>query len=428
MSGITCMSVFYQSKIKVMEIRRHWRVAPMWRQLGVFLSVMFFVFLADGMLSDFVPGFVQQYVGTPLGMGLIMATSSVAGLGLDLLFAQLLRYTSVKPMMLYALTGCLSFVGLLLLATWWPSVGLFVLAMVSWGLYYEFFGFSSQKFVVGIAPPSQRTAVWSVLETMRALAYAIAPLLMAGVMRHGERVSLGLVAGLLGVGLVVFMVTKVRYAAERVVETHRLTVWHEVGHWVVLLKHIWPAVVMGVCLTLVDAVYWTTGTVVNDMLAEEHPMGGMFLTSYMASSLVVGFVMGRWEIRSRKKRAAQILILVSGLVLTQMQLVTHWGWYLLIVLSSSLLSAMAWPLLDAVYTDLLSRMGRENVHMVGLKNASNSIAYIVGPIVGGLLAGWVGELESFKYLGWMLVVVMGGLLVLTPRKLRLPQAEIREWD
>lgn len=384
--------------------------------------------MADGMLSDFVPGFVQNYVGTPLLMGLVMATSSVAGLILDLLFAQLLRYTSVKPMMLYSLVGCLVFVGLLTLATWWPSVGLLVMAMVSWGLYYEFFGFSSQKFVVGIAPPSQRTAVWSVLETMRALAYALAPLLMASVMRYGERTSLGLVAGLLGVGLVVFILTKVRYAAERVVETHHLTVWHEMGHWAVLLRHIWPAVVMGVSLALIDAIYWTTGTVVNDMLAEEHPMGGMFLTSYMASSLLVGVIMGKWEIRTRKKRVAQILILLSGLVLSQMQLVGHWGWYLGVVLVSSLLSAMAWPLLDAVYTDLLSRMGRENVHMVGLKNASNSLAYILGPIIGGLIAGWVGELESFKYLGWLLVGVMSVLLVLTPKKLKLPQAEIKEWD
>ena len=94
----------------------------------------------------------------------------------------------------------------------------------------------------------------------------------------------------------------------------------------------------------------------------------------------------------------------------------------------SVLSAMAWPLLDAVYTDLLARMGRENIHMVGLKNASNSIAYMIGPIMSGGLATVVVNIESFAYMGGLMVMVAIVLLILTPRKVKLPQTEIKTWE
>lgn len=411
-----------------MEIKRRFGIDPMWRRVSVFMFVMFFVFLADAMLSDFVPGYLENIMGSPLLMGLVMSTSSVAGLILDLLFARVLRNLSVSKMVMLAFAGCIGFVGLLLVSTYWPFILILVLAMVTWGLYYEFFGFSGQKFVVGIAAPTQRTAVWSVIETLRAIAYAIGPLALAWVTQYGERQSLIFVALVLCVGFVMFGLMKTKYKPEVEVEHAKITIWHEVQHWTSLFKHIWPMVILGITLVLIDAVYWTTGTVVNDQLALQHPLGGFFITTYMLSSMFVGVVFGRKEIKSHKKMMAFIFTLISGIVLMFMTVIQVWWWYLLVVLLSSMMSALAWPLLDAVYTDLLARMGRENIHMIGLKNASNSIAYMIGPILAGGMATLVGNIESFVYMGGLLVVVSIILLIFTPRKLKLPQTEIQNWE
>jgi len=410
-----------------MEIKRRFEVNPMWRRVSVFMFVMFFVFLADAMLSDFVPGYLEGILGSPMAMGLVMSTSSIAGLILDLLFAQMLRNFGVAKMVALAFIGCIAFVGLLLFSTFWPWVLILVLAMVTWGLYYEFFGFSGQKFVVGIAAPTQRTAVWSVIETLRAIAYAIGPLALAGVVQFGERPSLVFIAGVLCLGFLLFGFMKTKYKPEREVDHTKITIWHEVKHWSSLFKHIWPMVVLGITLVLIDAIYWTTGTVINDQLAQQHPLGGFFITVYMISSMFVGVIFGQREIKQHKKKLAEIFTFLSGIVLIFMTLLHVWWWYLIIVFVSSILSALAWPLLDAVYTDLLSRMGRENIHMIGLKNASNSIAYMIGPIIAGAMATLVGNIESFVYMGWLLVGVATILLIFTPRKLKLPQSEIQNW-
>lgn len=361
-------------------------------------------------------------------MGLTMSCSSIAGFALDLLFARYFRNVRVRLMLFLAILGFGAFVGFLYLASYVPWLVFFLAGMVVWGLYYEFCGFASQKFVVSVAGPSQRTAVWSVLESVRAVAYAIGPLATMQLMVYGERTTLAALAAIALLSLAVFSVIPLRDGGEDHGEHEPLTAWHELAHWRVLFTHIWPMILLGFVLGLVDAMYWTTGTVVNDQLAARSPIGGLFLTLYMISSLFVGFVMGKTVIREGKKRLAAWLVLASGIVLIGITWHDAVHWYLAVVFISSLLSALAWPLMDAVYTDLLARMGHEQIHMVGLRNACYSVAFILGPTFAGLLAGFVGELPSFTYMGALMVATGLILILFTPRKLRLPQAEIQQWE
>jgi hypothetical protein len=114
------------------------QVDPMWFRLASYISIMFFVFVSDGMLSDFVPGFLEQKLGSTFAMGLVMSTSSMAGIILDMSFAQLFRGFSVKKMMLTAITGGAVFVGCLYGVVFLPWVLVMVASMVAWGFYYEF--------------------------------------------------------------------------------------------------------------------------------------------------------------------------------------------------------------------------------------------------------------------------------------------------
>ncbi len=67
----------------------------MWKRVVAFLIILFFVLLSDAVLSDWVPGYLQNVLGSPLKMGLMMALSSVVGFVMDLIFPQLLRESGV---------------------------------------------------------------------------------------------------------------------------------------------------------------------------------------------------------------------------------------------------------------------------------------------------------------------------------------------
>ena len=83
---------------------------------------------------------------------------------------------------------------------------------------------------------------------------------------------------------------------------------------------------------------------------------------------------------------------------------------------------------EAVYSDITERMGYEGKHMMGLSSSTLSLAYIIGPVMAGGIAQLVGERLTFSVMGILMALVALILLIVTPRKLRLPQSEIQAWD
>jgi MFS family permease len=185
---------------------------------------------------------------------------------------------------------------------------------------------------------------------------------------------------------------------------------------------------MSLLMGMVDATFWTTGAVWTEVLAEKSRWGGLFLSLYTLPSLFMGIVVMKWGVYRGKKKLAEIFLLFSGVALMGMMISGVVWWLLLMVFVSSLLMAVSWPLVDAVYSDIVARMGRERKHMIGLSNSTISLAYIMGPAIAGLVASSVGERMTFVVMGGTIVLVCFFLLMVTPKKLKLPQNEIRNWD
>ena len=409
-----------------MRLIKFGEIDPVWLKLGAYLSIMFFIYLSDATLSDFIPGFLEQRLGSSLAMGLVMSTSSIAGILLDLMFAQLFRGTTVKKMVLIAIGGGMLFVTFLLGVTFWPWILLMILSMAMWGLYYEFFGFASQQYVSEIAAPQRRPSVWGILGVIRSLAYTLGPIVGTFLVIKGERNLLMFVFGILCFALIMFSVVRLS-SKPVVVEIEELSLKKEFEHWIVLWKHVWPLLFMSLMVVILDSAFWTVGTIINDELGKIAAVGGLFVSVYMAPSMFVGFVINKLQIYEHKKRLAQILMFFGGVALALLPLYHNVYWYLAVVALFSTLTAMSWPLIDATYTDLVVRMGRERKHMIGLCSSVNSLGYIFGPILAGWLSGIVGNFQTFFYYGIGLAAFSLILLIITPRKLKLPQQEIQAW-
>lgn len=388
---------------------------------------MFFILLSDAVLSDFVPGYIQGVVKTPLLMGLIMAFSSVVGVVVDLVFPQLLRNTGVRKLAGYAMIGSLTFLTTLYFSTWTAALLLLLVGMAAWGVYYELDSFMTKQFVADSAPSHARGAVWGVVGIFRNLAYFLGPLLGAVIAHKGERTVIITAGSILMVAYLFFLIIRLPQGEDDGV-VHEVDAKEEIKHWVTLGKKVWPVLIMSLLAGIVDASYWTTGTVVTDLLAQEHEWGGWFLSLYMLPSLFVGLVIAKWGIYQGKKKWAERFLLLGGIVMASMNIFPSVMWILMTVLLSSVFLALAWPLVDATYSDFTVRMKRGRKHMIGMSSSVLSLAYVIGPILSGYLAGAVGEVKSFTYIGCGVAIIAAILLVVTPRKIRLPEAEIRTWE
>lgn len=404
-----------------------------WARLLFVCLMLFFVFLGDAVYSDWVPAYMQTSLGSPLLMGIVMAFSSLAGLLADLVFPQLLKKFTSKKLMLMAILTSALFGLIMLLTVWWPLIALFLTGMVVWGIYYEFLGFGSSEFVSSSAPSHFRTGAWSVLSAFRGLAYFLGPIVGSLlVLESGNVYAVGFALLSTFIGLVVwFFLAKASVRNkpnESEVAVERVSVSLEVRYWWVLFKRVWPVVIISLMCGLLDSTFWTTGTVLSDNMAKEHVYGGLFLPLYELPMVIVGLLVAKMGIYKGKKKLAELFLLIAGLLMIFLVLAESTLLVLVISLLIGVATALCWPLKDAIYTDVVNRMGHQGKHMIGLSNSTVSIAYIIGPILSGALATIFGEKNTFVVIGILIVFVSLLLLIFTPRKMRLPEKEIEAWN
>lgn len=400
----------------------------MWHKVAGFLTILFFILLSDAMLADWVPGYLQYSLGSPIKMGLMMAISSVVGVTVDLIFPQLLRSVGVRRIAGGAMIGSLLFLLTILTHTWWEYVAILVLGMAVWGIYYELDSFMTQQFVAGVAPRDQRSSVWGIVGMVRSGAYFLGPLIGAWIVEYGDRALVLSAMGILVVGYISFSLLRLPHGNQEKIEWEEVSTREELSHWFVLGKRVWPILLVSLLGGVIDATFWTTGAVLNDKMAETHFMGGWFLSAYMLPFLFVGLVIAKWGIDQGKKRWSQIFMGLAGLALISF-------WWIrsapLFVLSAVIVGAAvsaSWPLIDSVYTDLVARARRGKKHIMGMSAAMFGLAYIIGPIISGVMSQIWGEEKSFAVIGAAVLLVSILLLVVTPKKLALPQRQISDWD
>lgn len=413
-----------------MPFRSYWvsLKTTAWPKVISLAMTLLFVFLADAILSYWVPNYLNRIYQDSAKAGLVMAVSSIIGLGADLILPQIIRGITVRRLVFWGIVTSALFSIFLLGATVTPLLIISLSAMAIWGIYYELLGFAQQQFVADATPIRFHPAAWGILGVFKSLAYFLGPIIAGGLMIHGERTPLFLALGFALVSFIHLTFQKGQPQKVLSVDTTQVSLWREFEHWKVLLVHVWPVVAMSVVMGLIDAFFWTIGAIWTEKLLQVNALGGMFLSVYILPSMFMGFVVAKWGIYQGKKKMAIICFALSGAFMALIGVSANVYWQILTVLVSSILLSVVYPLVEGVYSDIVGRMGRERHHMIGLSNSTSSLAYIVGPPLSGVIAGWVGERQAFAVMGLVVVAVSVVLFLTTPRKLRLPQEAIKGWD
>lgn len=395
------------------------------------LGVVFFLYLGDAIISDWAPVYMQETLGGSLLMGLMMSFSSIMGFLADLIFPQLFRKVSERRMVMLAISSVLMTAGVFVWTTHFPMIGLFLLAMGTWGLYYEFLGFGLTSYVSKIAPMPERAGVWSVVGVVKSIAYCIGPLIGSWLfVLQGNVAVIFVYAGMALVSYVIWLAVGLRNkkgTADDDRDTEGFHILEEIGYWKSLFVHVWPILLVSYTLGIVDATFWTTGVVLSDTLVEKSWWGGLFLSGYMLPEIFLGFVVVRLGISKGKKKMAERFLLLSGLLMVCLGFFESPATMVVLAFLVGSMAAIAWPLVNAVYSDILVRMGKEQKHLTGMASSMINLSYITGPVIAGLLANEIGEKKTMMFVGMFVAFVAFILLFVTPKKLKLPQVEITEW-
>lgn len=390
--------------------------------------ILFFIFLGDAVVSYWVPNFLQDSLnGSSFVMGLVFSFSSVVGLLTDLAFPSLLKSFTVKKLILSAGVLGMLFLGIMLLGTKLPTVWIFLLAMGVWGIYYEFLGFGSQQFVADSVPLKFRSSGWAILGTFKNMAYFLGPIIAGYLFLEGNYVMAGVVGFFITVGILILLFISKKHERPISIEISEVNLWREIDHWKVLFSRIWPILIISIFLGLIDATFWTTGAVWMETLSEKSVWGTFLLPVYQMPALFMGFVVTKWGIYKGKKKMALKFLSVASIFLILLIFNMPTPFYILCVFMCGLMLGVSYPLIDAVYSDIVARMGRERKHLVGLSNSTSTIAYIIGPVMAGYATSIVGSKMTFVIIGAATLVVAIVLYFVTPKKLKLPKNEIRTW-
>lgn len=413
-----------------MFIRRYFRLLkdPVWSKVLTLSLALSFVMLADALISFWAPNLLESSLHSAVLMGVVIGFQSVIGFLADLVFPNLLKNVTVRRLVILAIMTSAMTVLTLVGASFKPLILVFLISMGLWGVYYELEGFACYEFMANAVPLTIRTGAWGVMGIFRNLAYFLGPLLGAWILVFGNLPLAGVALSLLFIGLIIILVSGKSHNRKLSIDVEKINLIQELKYWRTLITHVWPVIVMSLLLGFIDATFWTTGAVLTENLSRGNPLGALFLPLYSFPSLFMGLVVVRWGIYKGKKKTAGKFLIGAGLVLT---LLLVWGnlyWQLLMVLISGILLSITYPLIEGVYTDINARLGREKTHMIGLTSSVINLSYIVWPIIAGLIADRLGTGATFAITGGLVAVVSFILLFVTPKKLLLPQKEIRTWE
>lgn len=400
--------------------------------LNIFFLSFFLIIIADGTMSYVFPIVVEDSLSSNTLMGIIMALSSITGLICDFIFPSLISRKNWKQLLIACVLMALLFPVLSSFGELFNLVGFFVLASIVWGVYYEFLAFSQQNYIIESNKGKNFSKDWGLLAVLISMMEVIAPILGSTLLVAGGLAYPVAVLLMLSVALVILMLQETKSEEDieiKSVSRELVKLIKEFRMWDLLYGKVWQVLLVSFVLQSVFATYWTFGGLFGQQLVGEDGMDWIVIVLYAIPSLIASLLLTKFMIKKNKKKLTQIFLIFGGLILT-MLIFARESVYLtgLLILLSSLMFAFAYPLNNAVFSDLGARLGKEKNHLFGMMNAIGSLAFIVIPIALGILSDSYGYIYVFAFTGAFSMIAGIVLIIKTPRKIRLPQKEIQSMD
>lgn len=403
---------------------------PYWKIILPYSLIYFFISLADAVMSYVSPIYIERHVDNPTLMGLIISSSSVVGIACDFIFARIFKRKFFSFFIWLAVICAAVFpLGFKLLP---PGTPAFLLGMAVWGIYYELLQFSDFNFIKQSLGQRSYSAGWGTLNAFKSTAYFLGPLFTVSLVSNhnyspafSAAIGFTLIAALI---LVFYSLSLPKTGRPPPTEkpVPSPSSWmSQFKVWTTLIAKIWPVYIFIFILFLIDSAFWTIGTLFSEQLQSVSSFGGFLLPAYSLPTLFMGLVIGRIFPPTGKKRLSFITAAFAGLLLASVAVLSEPILIIAAVFSSSLLLSVSFPEMSAVFEDYVHRLDNFGDDMIGLQGSAVSLAYILGPIIAGILSALTNNQIAFAIFGLLLTVYSVLALIITPKKIRMPQQELQ---
>ncbi len=373
------------------------------RHLYLFSVMLLFWSVFDGMISYITPIVITGEGMSKTAMGIIYASSSVFGALFDIVLGSVIKKPHFRRLIL--LMFIVSFIHPLIL---WQAKSLFVylIAMATWGLYYDFLGFGTYDFVSRKTESSEHSSSFGVIDVFRSIGHVLAPIfagLVIVTLVDLKVYSLAWAFLLISLSVFIFLLIYLKrhhFEYIKPQKENRLSFFKEMHLWKGLIKFTFPILCVFLFINIYDAFFWTIGPLFSEQFKQIHPLNGLFMAAYSLPVLTLGWLTGEIDKKFGKSKAIYLSLFLGSLILLLFKLFENNPFVLIgLVFATASFSAIAIIIAKGAYSNLISQKPEQESALEALGDMSVNVGYVIGPVSAGFLADKAGNMESFVVLG-----------------------------
>jgi MFS family permease len=376
-------------------------------------------------MSYITPVILENNLKNPFYVGVILSISSFIGIFFDLYVSEKFGNKSYKFFIFWTIliAGLFPLSFMLL-----PRMTFFfILSMVIWSVYYELRGYSKFNFVHAVADVKNHTKAFSITNTFQWIAYMIGPLIAVYLLNKSESTAFTVCLVFISIAAWLYLVfAKIsNKKAQNSVKLHgSKPIKVELRLLKLLTRTTAPILAFTVAVVLLDVTFWSTGILFAEELRNKQELGYLFMTVYGAPALFVGLIAPKFVGKYGKKKIAFLLGILAGLSLGLVGIADNIILILLAAFISSAVSGIVIILTDAVLEDYVARLKSSANELISINQIAINLAYAIGPIILGFISKEISYNATFVFSGMVLIIISLLALLITPRKIKMPQKSI----
>lgn len=408
--------------------RINFSINPSKFRILVFLVPVFFFYLNENIISLSYPIVGEILLNSAFYVGIIISLTSIISIFCDFLFPQIFKATDWKQQFVLGMILAIFLNITLSNSMHSGSVTLFFVAGLLWTLYYEFCAFAINNYLAVSEKSDNFVYDWSLISIVYNIASIIGPILASLIIDDFFVVLLMFqLLSLISIFVVGFITRKdIRVTPKSKIKT-TLNLFKGLEIWKVLVPKVLPLILFSIGIGIIDSTYWTIGGLYANLIFKSDDLSWVTIVMYSIPFIFGSIIMAKLNMKRFKKLTSQIFLAINASLLLIFFIPDINPFLAMgLILVSSFFLALASPLNDAAFSDLLTRLGEKMEHLVGIKKISYSIAYIIGPVLSGFLTETFGFQNTFGIIGLLILILAVVLLSTTPKKIRLPQAELSD--
>lgn len=306
----------------------------------------------------------------------------------------------------------------------------YVILVMLGGIYYELLNFATLDYITEKVHYNEHTEASSMVLFAVTISSLIVPFAINPYIEVGDyQTPMLIFGGLMAMAMMLYWIyraaTRDYILPKRKHSIAKHSLITEFKVWRLLTRSTALVLVVAVFVSIMDAFFWTIGSLFVVEYADKSELVGLMIPLYMLPGLFVGPIASKIE-HLGKERIAYMCMVLSGTFLAGFLLTDNIPILMLFNFISSIFSTLSYTLLQGLFADMTSRLGEDGNYLIGLQGFVLDLAYIAGPIAAGIVAQLAGVKESFAFIGVVCAVVSTAGLFLMHGKTRLPHKKITE--